>query len=319
MLVIAWEPQSYGLRVIEANLSAIIQKDCNTRQLEAITHEPLSQDLQEIALILGDTAASTTPLNTPYHSTVKILFHFYKCCDATPQQDGTYKTYVITAASFHPDLLPAQGDVSLPINHTWPGTMRALSQEAGCLPVASPWHCTPLHPGRVCSEPKLLQQLLLDFPIESFRFRDCESSDQFTHFTPDRYGRPSTTPAEYYLHEMTQILQHSKISNLEASKQIPYPLDQDRNYRRHYDNTFNRSFDNSFDERIYTPHGQSLDSHEVTRTIALHDISTTLAKQRLAEAPRNLPAAESAHQTPATKQNQHRKVTTNTNVKSRAM
>ena len=51
MIVIAWEPQSYGLRVIEANLIALIQRDCNTRQLESITHKPISQDLQEIALI----------------------------------------------------------------------------------------------------------------------------------------------------------------------------------------------------------------------------------------------------------------------------
>ena len=150
---------------------------------------------------------------------------------------------MITAASLHPDLVP-RNDVHLPIGHAWPTTMR-VSQET--LPMASPWNITPLHPMRVCSEPKLLYQLVLDFPVERFKFRHCDS-DQFHKFTPDRNGKASTTAAEYYLYPMSQNLQYSKISSLEASQKIPYPLDRDRNFPRRYNNTFNRRLDDDIDE-----------------------------------------------------------------------
>ena len=167
----AWEPQSYGIRVVEANLVGLIQQDCNVRQQEAITTKPISQDIQTIAMLLGETSNSPTPLNIPYHTTLKLIFSFYRCSDAIAQQDGTYRTYLITAISFHEDILPIKEDVSLPFSHTWPASMHYLvpPQEAGChIPLASPWHISNLHPGRVSAPPKLLKQIVLNFLIESF-------------------------------------------------------------------------------------------------------------------------------------------------------
>ena len=147
MLVISWQPQSYAIKVIEANLTAILQRECNNRQLETISHSPISQDPLEIAMIVGDSGDSTTPLDTLYHSTLKIIFSYYKCWDFLPQQDGTHKVSMITTASLHPDLVPRH-DVRLPLGHDWPSTMR-MSQEA--YPMTTPWNITALHHMHICS------------------------------------------------------------------------------------------------------------------------------------------------------------------------
>ena len=121
MLVILWQPQSYAIRIIEANLQAILIRKCNNRQLESLPHSPMSQEPLELATIIGETAGSTSPLNALYHQTLKIVFSFYQVWDKIPQQDGTHQVSLITTASLHPDLVPCH-NICLPIGHDWPRT-----------------------------------------------------------------------------------------------------------------------------------------------------------------------------------------------------
>ena len=216
MLLIAWQPHSYALRIIEATQQAIIVKECNQRQLECLPPTPMSQELLELIMIVGDTATSNTPLDALYHQTLKLVFSFYKTWQELPQQDGTHQVQLITAVSLQPDLVPSY-DTCLPANHDWPQSMKVAHD---AFPLAAPWTITNLHPMRTCSLPKLIQQVILDSPVESFSFRHGESKI-FHKFTANVDGKPSTVAIDYDLHSSSHDHQHSKISSIEQSRCIP--------------------------------------------------------------------------------------------------
>ena len=54
-MLLAWQPHSYSLRIIEATQQAIITKECNQRQIELIPPNPLCQEQLELAVITRDT------------------------------------------------------------------------------------------------------------------------------------------------------------------------------------------------------------------------------------------------------------------------
>ena len=126
-MLLAWQPHSYSLRIIEATQQAIITKECNQRQIESLPPSPLNQEQLELAMIMGDTTTSTTPLNAPYHQTLKLIFSFYKVWQDHQQQDGTYQVMLVTAVSLHPDLVPSH-DICLPLGHNWPQKKEQMTE-----------------------------------------------------------------------------------------------------------------------------------------------------------------------------------------------
>ena len=171
-ILLAWQPHSYSLRIIEATQQAIITKECNQRQIETIPPNPLSQEQLELAVITRDISPSSPPLKVPYHQTLQLIFSFYKVWRDFQQHNGTYQVMLVTAVSLHPDLLPDQ-DVCLPLGHDW---LKNIKMAKDAPPLAAAWNVTTLHSMRACSLPKLISQVILDSPAESFSFRHEDSS-----------------------------------------------------------------------------------------------------------------------------------------------
>ena len=152
---------------------------------------------------------------------------------------------LVTAVSLHPDLLPDH-DVCLPLGHNWPKNIKVAKDAP---PLAAAWNVTTLHSMRACSLPKLISQVILDSPAESFSFRH-EDSSIFHKFTSDVNGMLSTVTIEYDLHHSSHDHRHSKVSSLEQSRRIPYPHGQDRSFNRRYESHSDRRlFEEDLNER----------------------------------------------------------------------
>ena len=119
---------------------------------------------------------------------------------------------------------------------------------------------------------------------------------------------------EYDLHCASHDHQHSKISSLESSQRIPYPLDKEKNLARRYESNFNRRlFDEDADDRVsdrvrtFHQVNRSVDSHPMTRNTAIHDITSTLNRHRLAgRSPDFQPPAPLQQPTPVTNNISHK-------------
>ena len=275
-MLLSWQPHSYSLRIIEATQKSIIQKECNERQIETISSNPLSQDRLDLAVILSP---GSPPLKARYHQTLQLIFSFYKVWRDTQQHDGTYQVLLVTAVSLHPDLLPDQ-DICLPLGHNWPKNIKMTKDTP---PLAAAWNITTLHSMRACSLPKLISQVILDSPAESFLFRHQDSLI-FHKFTSDIEGMISTKTVEYDLHHSSFDIQHSKVSSLEQSRRIPYPHSQER-FDRRFERVYEEDLNERSSERLKSSMqvNRSVDSHPLTRDITINDIAATLAQQRLAE------------------------------------
>ena len=142
-MLLSWQPHTYSLRIIEAPQDSIIQKECNQRQIEEISSNPLSQDRLDLAVILSP---GSPPLKARYHQQIQLIFSFYKVWRNTQQHDGTYQVQLVTAVSLHPDLLPAQ-DICLPLGHNWPTDIKMTKDTP---PLAAAWNITTLHSMRAC-------------------------------------------------------------------------------------------------------------------------------------------------------------------------
>ena len=275
-MLLSWQPHSYLMRIIEATQNSIIQKECNQRQIETISSNPLSQDRLDLAVILSP---GSPPLKARYHQTLQLIFSFYKVWRDTQQHDGTYQVLLVTAVSLHPDLLPDQ-DICLPLGHNWPKNIKMTKDTP---PLAAAWNITTLHSMRACSLPKLISQVILDSPAESFLFRHQDSLI-FHKFTSDIEGMISTKTVEYDLHHSSFDIQHSKVSSLEQSRRIPYPHSQER-FDRRFERVYEEDLNERSSERLKSSMqvNRSVDSHPLTRDITINDIAATLAQQRLSE------------------------------------